>query len=77
MRFILFLPVGETDMMTSTLLPQIRQMLDVVLFAFLAATSVFDFFFSAIFHTSFLEKIIRLKGSIFITKLDSPKKQTL
>jgi len=47
MRLILFLPVGETDMTTSTFFPQLRQKCPLLLDPALAATSVFDFAFSA------------------------------
>jgi hypothetical protein len=47
MRLILFLPVGETDKTTSIFFPQLRQKCPLFLDPALAATSVFDFGFSA------------------------------
>ncbi|GBD98328.1 hypothetical protein BMS3Abin07_00339 [bacterium BMS3Abin07] len=47
-RLILFLPDAETAMTTSIWLPQMRHVLTLFLDPALEATSVFDFFFSAI-----------------------------
>jgi len=52
-RLIFFLPVAVTDITTSTVFPQMRQVLAMVFMPALAATSVFDFFFSAIGITPF------------------------
>lgn len=50
---MLFLPVGETDITTSTLLPQRLQSFAEFFASDLADTSVFDFTFPAIVHSSF------------------------
>lgn len=52
-RFIFFFPEGETAITTSTFFPQLRQSCALLLFSALAATSVFDFPFSAMIHPPF------------------------
>jgi hypothetical protein len=52
-RFILFLPVDETAMTTSTLFPQRLQSFAKLFAPDLAATSVLDFAFPAIVRPSF------------------------
>lgn len=47
-RFILFFPVGETAITTSTLFPQMLQICILFFASALAETSVFDFTLSAI-----------------------------
>jgi len=50
---MLFFPVGETDITTSTLFPQFLQRRAEFLASALAETSVFDFAFPDIMYSSF------------------------
>jgi hypothetical protein len=75
MRFIFFFPVGETDRTTSTLFPQKLQRFTLFFDSALAATSVFDFPFSAICYLLSSSKYFSHQVKQFKFPLQSPGTQ--